>query len=295
MTFETLDGVLPVEKPGGPTSHDIVAIARRALKTRRVGHTGTLDPFASGLMLLCFGQATRLAEYLTGLPKEYRATARLGFATTTDDVEGEPVAPTEAWRELHPDNVANALTAMVGAVQQVPPAFSAKKLAGERMYERARRGEVVEQAPVSVMIHEIRIVEIALPSVTFDVRCSSGTYVRALARDLGAQLGVGAHLSALRRNVVGDFRVEEAVSLDDLSDPSRVRSAWISPLDAVRHLPQFALGDDAAAAIAHGRSVPAPPHAAEGTPIVLTRDGTLVAIASSGDGALRPRKVFTHG
>jgi tRNA pseudouridine55 synthase len=295
MTFETLDGVLPVDKPIGPTSHDIVAIARRALKTRRVGHTGTLDPFASGLMLLCFGEATRLAEYLTGLSKEYRATARLGFATTTDDVEGSPIHPTEAWRELQPDDVVRALRARVGEVLQVPPAFSAKKLAGERMYERARRGEVVEQAPVWVTIYEIGIVEVALPDITFDVRCSSGTYVRAIARDLGATLGVGGHLTALRRSTVGDFRVESALTLDDLHDAGRVRDAWLSPLSAVRHLPHYSLGDDAAAAIAHGRTVPAPTDAVENTPIVLTQGDTLLAIASSDNGALHPRKVFSHG
>ncbi len=294
MTFETLDGVLPVDKPAGPTSHDIVAIARRALNTRRVGHTGTLDPFASGLMLLCLGQATRLAEYLTGLSKEYRATARLGFATTTDDVEGTPIEPTDAWQSLSPDDVTNALSAMVGGVKQVPPAFSAKKLAGERMYERARRGEVVEQQPVSVVIHEIRIVEIALPDITFDVRCSSGTYVRAIARDLGVKLSVGGHLTALRRNAVGDFTVENAVTLNDMHDESRVRAAWISPLEAMRHLPQYSIGDDAVAAITHGRAVPAPVDTIENTPIVLTRGDTLVAIASSHNGALHPRKVFSH-
>lgn len=295
MTFETLDGVLPVDKPVGPTSHDIVAIARRTLGTRRVGHTGTLDPFASGLMLLCFGPATRLAEYLTGLPKEYRATARLGFGTTTDDVAGEPLDPSEAWRDLDVRAVESALTHMVGVVQQIPPAFSAKKLAGERMYDRARRGEVVELAPVPVTIHEIRITEITLPDITFDVRCSSGTYIRAIARDLGAQLGVGAHLTALRRTSVGDFRVDRALTLDDMTEPVRVRSAWVSPLDALRHLPRHALDEDAAAAIAHGRSVPAPPHTDEDTPIVLTCADTLVAIASSANGALRPRKVFGIG
>jgi tRNA pseudouridine55 synthase len=206
---------------------------------------------------------------------------------------GEPLEASEAWRNLSAHDVEQALTQMTGPIQQIPSSYSAKKIAGERMYDRARRGEVVELAPVAVTIYEIRVVEIALPDITFDVRCSSGTYVRAIARDLGAQLGVGAHLTALRRTAVGDFDVDRAVTLDEMTEAARVRAAWVSSLAALQHLPHYALDDDAAAAIAHGRAVPAPADAGDDNTVVLTRADTLVAIASSDNGALRPRKVFS--
>src|SRR3954470_7378446 len=190
------NGVLPVDKAVGPTSHDAVAAVRRALKTREVGHTGTLDPFASGLLLVCVGRATRLAEYLTGLPKTYVATMRLGEATDTDDLTGEVIHSSDAWRSLSKDAIADALRAQVGTIQQLPPSYSAKKVAGERLYAAARRGETVERKPVAVTIHSIRVLGIDLPDVEFEVECGAGTYIRAIARDTGAALGVGGHLRA---------------------------------------------------------------------------------------------------
>ncbi|HUF76850.1 MAG TPA: tRNA pseudouridine(55) synthase TruB, partial [Longimicrobiales bacterium] len=187
--MSSLNGVLPVDKPAGPTSHDIVDRARRALRTRRIGHTGTLDPFASGLLLLCVGPATRLAEYLTALPKSYEATLRLGVATTTDDAEGEPVRTSDAWKAVDESAVRTAFERQTGDILQVPPAYSAKRVAGERMYDVARRGGTVELEAVPVHVSRIELTRFEPPEVDFTVDCSSGTYIRAIARDVGEQLG----------------------------------------------------------------------------------------------------------
>jgi tRNA pseudouridine55 synthase len=283
------DAVLPVDKPAGRTSHDMVAIARRALGTRRIGHTGTLDPFATGLLLLCIGRATRLAEYLTGLPKTYEATLRLGAATDTDDATGTVLA-TDDWRGCTSVAVEAALRAQTGRLLQRPPAFSAKKVAGERAYRRARRGDAPDLAPVEIHVYALDILGLDLPDVRFRVIVSAGTYIRALARDAGAALGVGAHLVQLRRTAIGTFAVETAVPGDRLAEPALVARALLPPLEALRHLPRIDLDADQAAAIRHGRSVPAPAGAAGCT--VLAEADMLVAIAEAADGVLRPRKVF---
>ncbi|MBW3535341.1 MAG: tRNA pseudouridine(55) synthase TruB, partial [Gemmatimonadetes bacterium] len=227
MTAAEAGGVLPVDKPAGPTSHDVVGMARRALETRRVGHTGTLDPFATGLLLLCVGPATRLSEYLTGLDKTYEATALLGTRTETEDAEGAVVSRDDRWKALEPSEVRDAVAAMVGPMAQVPPAFSAKKVAGEAAHRRARRGESFTLEAVVVEVYAAELLEVALPEIRFRVRCSSGTYVRALARDLGESLGTGAHLTALRRTRVGAFPVDGALPPPALEDPAAVSAAWI--------------------------------------------------------------------
>ncbi|HEX6940149.1 MAG TPA: tRNA pseudouridine(55) synthase TruB [Longimicrobiales bacterium] len=286
-------GVLPVDKPEGPTSHDIVGAARRALGTRRIGHTGTLDPFASGLLLLCVGAATRIAEYLIDLPKTYRATMRLGVATDTADRTGEPVRVSDDWRSLDPGRIRAVFASQVGRIRQIPPAYSAKKVAGERAYDRARRGEEVHLEPVEVEVYRLDIVASELPDITFEVECSSGTYVRAIARDVGDALGVGAHLTALRRTRIGRHDVARAVPVDRLTDPDAVRAAWLSPLEALRHLPRIDVDDAAAASLRHGRPLPWRPDAAIGHgPIAVAYRGALLAIAEGEDERLRPRKVF---
>lgn len=302
MNPEAGDFVLPVDKPEGPTSHDVVASARRALETRRVGHTGTLDPFASGLLLLCVGRATRLAEYLSGLDKSYVAEARLGVETDTLDRDGRVVAESEAWRDVGVADVEAALASLVGEIGQVPPQFSAKKVEGEAMHRRARRGETVELAPVTVTVHSIEAEAIDLPGVRFRVRCSTGTYVRSLARDLGARLGMGAHLTALRRIEVGGFHVDEAVAVDDLSDEAAVRRARISPLDAIRHMARFEVDAEAAGRIRHGQRIRVDAEAVSGgrnegpsdgpALVAVSHVDDLLAIASVEKGVLKPRKVF---
>ncbi|MFL5542397.1 MAG: tRNA pseudouridine(55) synthase TruB [Longimicrobiaceae bacterium] len=285
--------MLPVDKPVGPTSHDAVAAVRRALKTRVVGHTGTLDPFASGLLLVCAGRATRLAEYLTGLPKTYVATMRLGAATDTDDLTGRVTGGADDLRAVTREQVMAALQAQVGTIEQLPPTYSAKKVDGERMYAAARRGEAVERKPVAVTVYAIRVLRMDLPDVEFEVECGAGTYIRAIARDVGAALGAGGHLRALRRTKVGPHAVDGAVPLDALGDAGRVRAALLSPLAAVSHLPRVTVDEAGIAALRHGRAVPAPGDAPEAAPLALaSAEGELLAIGERFDNIIRPRKVF---
>lgn len=288
-----LDGVLRVDKPVGPTSHDVVGMARRGLGTRRVGHTGTLDPFASGLLLLCVGPATRLAEYLTALPKSYRATLRLGAVTDTDDHTGAVISASDAWRSLTEAQVRAALEAQVGTLQQIPPLYSAKRVDGERMYDRARRGEAVERHPVEVVVHGIEVERVELPEVEFVVHCGSGTYIRSIARDAGETLGAGAHLTALRRTRVGEHRVDDAVPAGDLADAAAVRRAMLAPADALGAMPRLTLDEEGERHVRHGRAVEAPDAAdGEGAVALLTPDGALLAIAERHGARLQPRKVF---
>jgi tRNA pseudouridine55 synthase len=288
-----VNGVLPIDKPTGPTSHDAVAAVRRALGTRQVGHTGTLDPFASGLLLVCAGPATRLAEYLTAMRKTYVATMRLGEATNTDDLMGEVFFVEAKWAFLRPEQIEEALQKQVGTILQQPPVFSAKKVGGKRSYQVAREGETVDLSPVRVTIYSIRVLRIALPDVDFEVECGAGTYIRAIARDVGNALGVGGHLRALRRTKVGPHSVDRAVPLDALGDAERVRAAMLLPLEAVSHLARVTVDEAGAAALAHGRAVAAAEDVPSGEPIVLASStGELLAIGERDGGVVRPRKVF---
>jgi len=246
------DGLLVVDKPAGRTSHDVVDAVRRAYRTRRVGHTGTLDPFATGVLPVCLGRATRLARFLTAHDKAYRATLRLGFATDTDDPTGRPLGePRDV--SLDRARVEAALRAFLGPQEQRPPAYSAKQVDGQRLYARARRGESVEPRPVRVTFHALELVECRGCELVVDVTCSAGTYVRALARDLGAALEVGGHLAALRRTRSGPFGLAEATPFDQLDgDPGRlVPLARLLP-----ELPALRLAASQAEAVRHGRALP---------------------------------------
>jgi tRNA pseudouridine55 synthase len=289
-------GILLVDKPPGPTSHDIVVMARRELGRGRVGHTGTLDPFASGLLVLCVGSATRLAEYLVGLDKVYVATLRLGAVTDTDDRTGRVVAESDAWMSLTDSAIEEAIEPFRGGYEQKPPRYSAKKIEGERAHRLARRGAAVELEARFVRIDEITVIEADLPLLTLEMRCSSGTYVRSLARDLGDALSVGAHLAELRRTCVGEFSVGDAIPPEQLGDPSSVAGAWITPVVALSHLPRIAMGPADAEELRHGRPVvfaegTALPGPAEG-PVASTCDGALVAVGRWDGRVFRPRKVF---
>ena len=289
-------GVIPVDKPTGPTSHDVVAVARRNLGTPRVGHTGTLDPLATGLLLLCVGPATRLVQFLTGLPKEYVARVRLGMRTTTDDSDGDVEATSEGWREIDQGTVQTALGDLRGRSWQTPPRFSAKKIDGEAAHYRARRGETVALAPVEVDVLDLELLEWKLPDLELRVRCSAGTYVRALARDLGEALGTGAHLSALRRTAIGDFRVDGALPTAALSDPSLVEQAWITPAAAVAHLPWVEVGPADAARLSQGQAVAVAVTEANSPPsdglVAVLKGRSLVAVAEREGERILPRKVF---
>ena len=291
MTPDPLVGVLPVDKPRGPTSHDLVARARRALGERRIGHTGTLDPFATGLMLLCVGTATRLAEFLTGMDKTYEATALLGVATDSGDSDGTALSTSDAWRELTEQAVLDALKGFQGVLSQLPPALSAKKVDGIPAHRRVRRGEEVTLEPKEVTIHALEVLAFHPPELTFRVRCSSGTYIRALARDLGDALGVGAHLTALRRTHVGGFDVAEALTPSELEDRAAVSRALLTPARSVAHFPRLDVTTDDARALGHGKRVEAE-GMAESDTVAAVRGGDLVAVGAVTGGWFRPRKVF---
>jgi len=286
------DFVLPVDKSEGPTSHDVVDAARRSLGVQRIGHTGTLDPFASGLLLLCVGKATRLAQYFSGLDKTYEAVAKLGVSTDTLDRAGTIVGESTGWEDLTTQRIEAALDTLRGEISQVPPQYSAKKVSGERAYVRAREGLEVELEACTVTVMSLQLTSAALPSVTFTVRCSSGTYIRALARDLGEVLGVGAHLTGLRRTAIGDWNVQDAVPFADLSDLPSVARAAVAPLAALTHMPTMDVDDEQAGRLALGQAVAVPDQAAKGA-VAVAHAGALVAIGEADEGFLRPRKVFS--
>ena len=297
-----LAGILVVDKPAGPTSHDVVACVRRVLGERRVGHAGTLDPAATGVLPLLIGPATRLAEYLLELPKSYDVTCRLGEETDTDDAQGRVVAGRPA-AHLDPSEVRDRLLSMQGVLEQVPPAYSALKQGGERLYVLARRGREVEPRPRPVEVYEISGIRVELPEVRFSVTCSRGTYVRSLCRDLGRSLGVGGHLAALRRTVCASFGLDQAHPLEAVAawgrDEARRR---LLPMDrAVAHLPAVRVGPAGRARICRGAS-PEPGEILDPVPAaaavrVYDADGLLLAVAAGeaapgGGIRLRPRKVL---
>ncbi len=240
-----------MDKPAGPTSHDVVAQVRRTFRLRAVGHTGTLDPFATGLLIVLLGRATRLARFLEPLAKRYRAVARLGVRTDSDDLTGRVLARVEPENWPAAVAVARAMAGMTGRIAQLPPAFSAKHVDGQRSHQLARRGETPRLAAVTVEVRRFGLVRYEPPEVECVAEVSTGTYVRALARDLGDALGVGAHLTSLRREAIGPFEVAAAVPLDAVSAESRL----LSPAELLGHLPAVDLSEAEAADVGHGRPV----------------------------------------
>lgn len=265
-----MDGALIIDKPAGMTSHDVVARVRKIIGERRVGHTGTLDPFATGVLVLLLGRATRLAQFLNGAEKEYDAVIRLGYATDTGDLTGirvESSSTTEAQRttEIHRDEIESALASFRGDIEQTPPMYSAKKVGGRKLYDLARRGEEIERKPVRVAVSELTSVDLddSLLKENEDgscdlrvrVVCSAGTYIRALAEDFGKKLGVGAHLAELHRTRAGTFTVENAIRLDRLAELARTSSIeanLISPDSVLSHLPMVQVNSDEAARTING-------------------------------------------
>jgi len=228
-----LEGVLLIDKPSGMTSHDVVDRVRRILRMKRIGHAGTLDPMATGLLIILVGKATRLSQYLMSLDKEYEGTIKLGETTNTQDADGEIVA-TRPLPELSEANLSRAMGEFIGDQYQTPPMFSAKKLAGVPLYKLARKGKEVEREPRFIRISHFELLRFALPELDIRVRCSKGTYIRTLAHDLGEKLGCGAHLSALRRTATDRFSVADAVTLDEFSswDLATTRQRLLSPHEA---------------------------------------------------------------
>jgi tRNA pseudouridine55 synthase len=278
-------GLVIVDKPGGMTSHDVVSRVRRLAGTRKVGHAGTLDPMATGVLVLGLNRATRLLGHLTLTDKQYDATVRLGAATTTDDAEGE-ILETRATDDLTGEAVRAALAGFVGEIAQVPSAVSAVKVDGKRAYARVRAGETVDLPPRRVTVHALEVTGLDLPDVRISIHCSSGTYVRALARDVGAVLGVGGHLTALRRTAVGPFDLAAASTLEALTE-----TFALTPIaDAARAgFPTLDLDEDQARAVRVGRRLDLPLGA---TTALFAPDGEFLALYGPGDGEARALAVF---
>jgi tRNA pseudouridine55 synthase len=307
-----MDGVLVVAKPQGLTSHDVVNRVRRLAGQRRVGHAGTLDPLATGVLLVCLGQATRIAEYLAGSTKRYRAGLRLGVATDTQDATGQVIAerPVNVTRQ----QVERALATLRGPILQVPPMFSALKHRGEALYRLARRGEEVERPARAITIYSLALTEWAPPDCEFVVHCSAGTYVRTLAHDLGERLGCGAHLTALVREASGQFALDEAVPLEQLEAES-ADGGWrrhLRPIaQALRGWPAVQLDAEGArrlvlgptvAIVAAAENVPEAEALPDGEPLAgaarlacaFGPDGALLGLVrlEAGGAQARPEKIF---
>ena len=262
-----LRGALIIDKPAGMTSHDVVARVRRIFKTRRVGHAGTLDPFATGVLVVCVGNATRLTQFLVGLDKRYTATIRFGYATDSHDITGKRVTATESSKLLRVEDITTVLLDFIGPQLQMPPMYSAKKVAGERLYRAAREGRDVERQACPITIHSLALLGgpaaiVENPDGTSDaavsVHCSSGTYIRRLAHDIGERLQIGAHLVALRRESVGPHHVGQAVPLEileRLEQPNQTSAFLLTPADAIKHMPKLEVTEDEILRIRNGRQL----------------------------------------
>lgn len=278
-------GLVVVDKAGGMTSHDVVSRVRRLAGTRKVGHAGTLDPMATGVLVLGVDRATRLLGHLMLTEKSYDATIRLGETTTTDDAEGETLTTADVG-EIDEASVRATLATFIGDIDQVPTAVSAIKVDGKRAYQRVRDGESVELEPRRVTVHDLVVHDVALPQVTVSIRCSSGTYIRAVARDTGAQLGVGGHLTALRRTSVGAFDLGRAHTLEQLAD-----DLVVLPIAEAARATFDCLDLDAtqAADVRVGRALDLD---LDGLTAVFAPDGGFLALYEPRDGRARAVAVF---
>ncbi len=299
------EGILVVDKPIGPTSHDVVAIVRRLSGVRRVGHGGTLDPFAAGVLPVFLGRATRMVEYHLGDEKAYRAVMVFGARSTTDDLDGE-LTPTDAPAPSR-EAVEGALERLRGAIEQTPPVYSAVRIGGRHAYDLARHGETPTLRSRTVTIHDIGVVDWddadpERPAATVELRCSAGTYVRAIARDVGEALGSGAYLGALVRTASGPFRRQAAHRLDEVRDrlaTGRIGELLIPADSGLDAYPVVTVDSEGLAGLARGQVVrfrgePLPAPGPAGLVRVLSPDGRLAAMARVDDGRLHPEKVFVE-
>lgn len=291
-----LDGVLLLDKPLGLSSNDALIRAKRIFLAKKAGHTGTLDPLATGLLPLCFGEATKFSQDLLEADKTYEATMRLGIQTTTGDAEGEALQT----REVTCDEAAihAAMVHFRGDITQVPPMYSALKRDGKPLYEYARAGQTVEREARNVTIHALEVIACALPDVTFRVTCSKGTYVRTLAEDIGEKLGCGAHLVALRRTGVGALTLEHAVTLDTLSEAAPdERDSWLQPVDALLStFPAVHLDADASRRFCQGQrlklsDIAEIPADAQRVRVYSRDEQRLLGVARATDGVLAPERL----
>lgn len=307
MSEPSASGIINFNKPRGRTSFSIIGPVRKGTGQKRVGHAGTLDPLAEGVLLLCLGSATRVTEYLMDLPKTYRGTVQLGVETDTYDAEGEVTATHDV--AVDEAQVRKALTAFVGEIEQRPPAHSAVKIGGKRAYERARRGEEIEMKPRKVHVYRLDLVHFESPEVEIEVECSRGTYVRSLAHDLGQALGCGGHLSALTRLRVGPFHVEDAVTEETLQ-AALADGTWrdhLQPIDcALLHLPALTVPMEDEKDLRHGQAAHVDDEDALRSAGPLTdgahvrgyaEDGSLIGILryEAATGLWYPHKIFPTG
>ncbi|SPB17053.1 tRNA pseudouridine synthase B [Caballeronia novacaledonica] len=292
-----LDGVLLLDKPLGLSSNDALIKAKRIYLAKKAGHTGTLDPLATGLLPLCFGEATKFSQDLLEADKTYEATMRLGIRTTTGDAEGEAIDTRDVTCDEHA--VEQAMTRFQGEIVQIPPMYSALKRDGKPLYEYARAGQTVEREGRQVTIHALQMIACALPLVTFRVTCSKGTYVRTLAEDIGEALGCGAHLTALRRTGVGALTLEHAVTLEELTGMNEAeRDARLQPVDALLStFPAIELNDEATQRFLHGQRLRladvVKARLDDGRVRVYAQEGgRLLGVARAGEGVLAPERLI---
>ncbi|MBW2276165.1 MAG: tRNA pseudouridine(55) synthase TruB [Deltaproteobacteria bacterium] len=295
-----MNGVLLIDKPPGPTSFDVVRAVRRAAGQRKVGHAGTLDPLASGLLVVCLGQGTKLVPYLMEGYKSYSATVRLGFATDTDDALGKPTAEAPV-PELNEQDIAATLDRFRGSIEQVPPVFSALKSGGESLHRKARRGEQVHPEPRTITIHELELTGFEATEIDLEIRCSKGTYIRSLARDLGRALDTRAHLGALRRTASSGFEIEDALPLSALAEVAEsgdLQRRIIALEHALPAVPSVTLTAAELPLVLNGGPVPSTDRvdsrgdAADSPVCLIDPGGQLVAIARHEDERLQPIRVF---
>jgi len=280
-----MNGIFIIDKPEGMTSHDVVHRIRKIFNIAKAGHLGTLDPLATGVLPVCVGKATRLAQFLPSSPKEYTGEIRFGFSTNTYDREGFPAGP-EVPFDGAKDDIRRMMQSLTGVLDQVPPPFSAKKIGGVRSYKLARANRTIEMAPVKVEIQQFELLSLDPPFAKFIVVCSAGTYVRSLVHDLGRKAGCGAHLTALRRTRSGEFRIEDAIGLDRITEAklisiNRLLSSW----------PSIEVSESDESRVAHGNRIRSA--CAGDLARILNKKGQFIAVASVESGWARPRLVLT--
>jgi len=300
-----MNAILVIDKPPGMTSHDVVARVRRIVRERSVGHLGTLDPMATGVLPLLIGHYTRLAQFFEASEKSYQGTIRLGFATDTYDAEGQPIGPAQEI-QVTLDEIQRAAGRFVGQIEQIPPNFSAKKIGGVPAYKLARKSREVSLKPIQVTIEEFTLSNLRNDLIDFTTKVSAGTYVRSLAHDLGQKLGVGAHVAQLRRTASGEFTLEQAVALDQLQKlqnqggsfeeelGTELSKVFVSPRSVLLTMPNVTVNDEIAGLIANGRAVNLPEFSPAHQVKVFLGSNRLVAIATRIAGTLFQPKIVLN-
>jgi tRNA pseudouridine55 synthase len=297
-----MNGILIIDKPVDFTSHDVVAKLRKILKTKRIGHTGTLDPFATGVLVMLVGKATRLAQFLDKDQKTYEATIQFGFQTDTGDNTGSPISDLRIANEeissiLQKTDWEDVFSDFRGEISQIPPMYSAKKIDGKKLYELAREGVEIERQPVNLTIHELELIENNLEAneVRIRVSCSAGTYIRTLGEDIGKKIGVGCHLSALRRISAGKFEIAKAITIDHLEsivEFGELKSVLVSMNTAISHIPEMKLSPENVKKIENGSKLESSIEDLEGNVRLVDNSGNLVAIGYCEENIVQPKIVL---